>query len=217
MPRDGRPARLRLRQAALDLYGQCRFDQVTTAEIAARAGVTERTFYRHFADKREVLFDGEATLRDALVAGLAGAPEALAPLPALLWCFRTTVPLLEENRPYAESLHRLIETTPAVCERAQAKTAALTRALATTLRERGTPEPTASLAAQLGMAAFGHASDVWFCRSGTDLDRLFRDAFEGLHALAAPLSDVDGFAPPPAAHPDAGPPPGEASPESGGP
>jgi AcrR family transcriptional regulator len=191
MPRDGGPARLRLQQAALDLYEQYGFDQVTTAEIAARAGVTERTFYRHFADKREVLFDRETTLRDALVAGVADAPRTLAPLPTLLWSFRSTVPLLAGNRRFSEPMRRVIAATPALRERAHTKTAVLTEALATALRSRGASESTASLAAQIGMAAFSHASAIWFLHPDQNPDRLLCDTFEHLRALTTPLA-TDG-------------------------
>jgi len=188
MPRDGGPARLRLQQAALELYEQHGFDQVTTAEIAARAGVTERTFYRHFADKREVLFNGEAALRDAMVAGVADAPRMLAPLPALLWSFRSLVPLLEGNRRVSEPLQRVIAATPALRERAQAKSAILIDALAAALRDRGVAEPTASLAARIGMAAFNHIGAIRLHQPDVNLDKLLLDTFEDLCALAAPLA-----------------------------
>jgi AcrR family transcriptional regulator len=188
MPRDGGPARLRLRQAALDLYDQHGYDQVTTAEIAARAGVTERTFYRHFADKREVIFDGENDLRDILVAGVADAPSDLAPLPTLLWSFRSAAPLLQGNRRQSEPLRRIIATTPALQERAHTKWAILADALAAALRDRGVPEPMASLAAQIGMAAFNHIGATWFRHPEKGLDELLRDTFENLHTLAEPLA-----------------------------
>src|SRR5271170_2073309 len=73
-------SRGRLAQAALDLYGERGFERTTVAEIAARAGVTERTFFRHFADKREVLFAGGDMLRDLLITALADAPQAAAPM-----------------------------------------------------------------------------------------------------------------------------------------
>lgn len=196
MPRDGRPARQRLQQAALELYEEQGFDRVTTAEIAARAGVTERTFYRHFADKREVLFDGESLMRDALVAGVAGAPADLAPLPALLRSFRAVVPMLEANRPFSEPRHRVIVATPALREREQAKAAALTEALTAALRERGVSESTASLAAQIGMAAFAHAAAIWLRQPDRNADRLICDIFEELRALTEPLaSAVDRLIP----------------------
>ncbi|WP_433179664.1 TetR/AcrR family transcriptional regulator [Actinoallomurus sp. CA-150999] len=187
MPRDGGPARLRLRQAALDLYEQRGFDQVTIAEIAARADVTERTFYRHFADKREVLFEGETALRETLVTGVAGAPRNLAPLPTLLWAYRSAVPLLKGNRRFSEPLQRVIAATPALRERQQAKTAILTETLTTALQDRGTPEPTAALTARVGMAIFSHVAAIWLLHPHKDLDRLVSDTFEDLQALTAPL------------------------------
>ena len=188
MPRDGGPARLRLLQAALELYEKHGFDQVTTAEIAARAGVTERTFYRHFPDKREVLFDGERRLREALVAAVTDAPENLAPLPTLLRAFRVVAPTLVANRPLSEPLRRVIAVTPALRERAQAKSAMLTEALASALRDRGVSDSAASLAAHVGMAAFSHVAALWFQDPERDPDELLREAFEDLQALTAPLS-----------------------------
>ncbi|HET6908835.1 MAG TPA: TetR family transcriptional regulator, partial [Mycobacteriales bacterium] len=70
----------RLRQAALDLYRAKGYDQTSVAEIAERAGLTERTFFRYFADKREVLFAGSNQLQDALVAALADTPVSAAPI-----------------------------------------------------------------------------------------------------------------------------------------
>src|ERR1700690_3375554 len=108
MPRNGAAARLRLQQAALELYGERGYDETTTAEIAARAGVTERTYFRHFADKREVLFGGEAPLRDALAQALAGLPASVAPLEAVLQALRSLVPVLEDDRALSELRHRVI-------------------------------------------------------------------------------------------------------------
>ena len=187
MPRDGGPARLRLQQAALDLYQERGYDQVTAAEIAARADVTERTFYRHFADKREVLFDGEKVLRDALTTALAGTPQALAPLPALLRSFRAVVPLLEGNRAFSAPRQRVIDATPALREREQAKTAALAETLAAALRDRGIPEPAASLASRVGVAAFDHAVTAWFQDPAPGLDPLLRDTFVELSTLTESL------------------------------
>src|ERR1700731_4121568 len=75
-------SRGRLEQAALALYGERGFEQTTGAEIAARAGLTERTFFRHFADKREVLFGG-GELQELLVSAVAGAPDSAAPMDAV--------------------------------------------------------------------------------------------------------------------------------------
>jgi AcrR family transcriptional regulator len=163
MPRDGAPARARLCQAALELYREHGYEETTTAQIAARAGVTERTYFRHFADKREVLFGGEAELSAILVDAVAAAPAGLAPLPVLVRAFAAAVPLLVLNRPVAEQRARVIAVTPALQERAYAKTAALTDA------DRGIAPPRARLAAQVGMAAFERASRRWAGNPAVDL------------------------------------------------
>ena len=93
--------RLRLQQAALELFTKHGFDRTTAAGIAARAGVTERTFFRYFPDKRETLFGGEAVLRPALTDALAAAPAGLSPLDALFHAFCAVLPLLEGNRDFA--------------------------------------------------------------------------------------------------------------------
>src|SRR3984893_8846747 len=79
----GPDARGRLAQAALELYGERGFDQTTAAEIANRAGLTERTFFRHFADQREVLFAGSADLQKLLVQEVASAPTSATPIEAV--------------------------------------------------------------------------------------------------------------------------------------
>src|SRR5665213_996299 len=85
MPRSGVEARARLREAALELYLDHGYDATTTAQIAQRAGVTERTYFRHFADKREVLFNGESELRDVMVAAIADAQEGTPTQSSLRW------------------------------------------------------------------------------------------------------------------------------------
>jgi AcrR family transcriptional regulator len=177
--------RQRLRQAALELYHDQGFDQTTAAQIAARAGVTGRTFFRHFADKREVLFEEEAQ-RAALMAGLAAAPRTLAPLDALLWAFRSAEPLLEENRASAHLRREIIIATPALYERALAKAATLTNNLAAALRERGVEERLASLAAQIGMAACSEAVAAWNADPSQSFAAYLDRAFADLQTLTTP-------------------------------
>ena len=153
--------RVRLQRTALELFRERGYDRTTAAEIAARAGVTERTFFRHFPDKREVLFDGEATLRAALTASIADAPGGLGPLDTLFRAFRSVQPLLEDNRPFSKPRHEVICSTPALHEREMAKMAALTDALAAALRVRGVADLRAVLAARTGIAAFAHATISW--------------------------------------------------------
>ena len=179
MPRSGEPARQRLQQAAVELFAERGYEQTTTAEIAARAGVTERTFFRHFPDKREVLFDGQAKLRGLLTDAVAKAPATLPPLEALRWAFRSIERLLEDNRPFSLPRQRVIERSPALQERELAKVAALAEALARALRQRGVEDRLAALAAQTGMATFSYAVASWFADPaggvGAHLDRAFRE------------------------------------------
>ncbi len=181
-------ARTRLQRAALELFGEHGYDRTTAAGIAARAGVTERTFFRHFPDKREVLFDGEAILRDALTAVIAEAPVGPAPLGILWQAFRSVSPMLKDNRAYAKPRHDVISVTPALQEREFAKLAVLSEALAEALRARGIPELRADLAAQTGMAAFVHASLVWLDDPEVDLGERIDIAFGELQGLL----DEDG-------------------------
>ena len=87
MPKNRVAVHRSLQQAALELFRERGYEQTTAAEIAARAGVTERTFFRHFADKRDVLFDREASVQTALTEAIAGAPADLAPMQVLLLVF----------------------------------------------------------------------------------------------------------------------------------
>jgi AcrR family transcriptional regulator len=184
MPRDGTKARAQLREAALELYRERGYDETTTAQIAARAGVTERTYFRHFADKREVLFDGEAELHTILGDAVAAAPPGLAPLPVLVQALTAAVPLLVANRPIAEQRAQVIAVTPALQERAYAKIAALTDALAQALTQRGTAPPTARLAAQIAMAAFDRASRHWADDPTTDLSTAISQAADEVLTLS---------------------------------
>ena len=168
----------------MELYRERGFDQTTTAEIAARAGVNERTFFRHFPDKREVLFDGQADLRAALMKEVADAPDGLQPLGVLLCAFRKAGRILEDNRPFTEPRLAVIAKTPALRERDLAKSAALTEAVAEALRRRGVHDRLADLAAQTGWATFHHAAQAWVDDPSRSLDAHLLQAFEDLHALS---------------------------------
>jgi AcrR family transcriptional regulator len=154
-------ARTRLQNAAVALFAEQGYDRTTAAGIAARAGVTERTFFRHFPDKREVLFDGGAVLSAALAESLAGMPAGIAPLAMLFRAFHGVLPLLEANRAVSKPRHDVIANTPALREREVAKHEAMAVALAGALQSRGVAELRAELAARAGMAAFVQATLAW--------------------------------------------------------
>ncbi len=183
MPRDGSKARARLRDAALELYREHGYDETTTAQIALRAGVTERTYFRHFPDKREVLFDGQSELTEILLHAADAADPGLAAFRVAIEALTATVPLLVANRPVAEMRARIINVTPALQERALAKIAALTDTLVSALIQRGTTPPTARLAAQVAMAAFDRASRQWGENPTSDLNACIAEAADEVREL----------------------------------
>jgi AcrR family transcriptional regulator len=175
--------RLRLERAALELYAERGFDRTTAADIATRAGVTERTYFRHFPDKREVLFDGEAALRAALADAVLEAPAGLPPLPALQEAFASLVPMFEGDRAAKELRHRIISSTPELQERQQMKLAGLTAALTEALVQRGAPPGMAALAAACGTAVLTRARLQWLEGSQAGYSTLLTDAFTELGSL----------------------------------
>lgn len=187
MPRSGADARRRLREAALELYREQGFDKTTAAEIAARAGVNERTFFRHFPDKREVLFDGEADLRTTLMQTIADAPENLEPFEILLHAFGRAARNLEDNRAFRQPRRKIIAATPALRERELAKHALLVEAVAEALRRRGIGDDIADLAARTGWAAYQHAVLTWTDDPAESLDAHLVRAFEDLRTLTTAL------------------------------
>lgn len=177
----------RLERAALELFVTQGYDQTTVAEIAARAGVTERTFYRYFADKREVLFGGGPVLTDELVAAIRDAPPGTSPLDALAAGLdRLATGLFADRLERALSRAQVVAAHPELQERELLKMASLAAAAAAALRERGVPEPGASLAADSGVAVFRVAFAQWVDQRGaTSLADLIRAGLRDLRALAA--------------------------------
>jgi len=151
----------RLQLAALELYSERGYDQTTVAEIAKRAGLTERTFFRYFADKREVLFYGSGALRDRLVQGIEDAPDGSPPLEAVGAALEAAAGPFEEVRDFSRRRQAIVAANPELQERELIKLAALAAALADALRRRGVPDPAASLAAEAGIAVFKVAFQRW--------------------------------------------------------
>jgi AcrR family transcriptional regulator len=178
-------ARGRLERAALELYSERGFEQTTVAEIAARAGLTERTFFRHFADKREVLFRGAGSLQDFLVSTLAGTPESVAPIDAIGAAFEA-VGFLLQDREYSRLRQAAIAGNAELQERELVKLATLSAALAETLRQRGVADPAASLTAEAGVAVFKIAFGRWISDTGQqDLAQHIRESLDELKAVTA--------------------------------
>ena len=185
MPRNREAVRKRLQLAALELYRERGYEETTAAEIAARAGVTERTFFRHFPDKREVLFDGETAFIEAVKTAIRDAPAALGPWDTLFLAFNSVKQMFVENRLFTEPRQRVIASSPALQERAMAKTRSLIAAVASALCERGLTVPQANLAAQMGMATLSHGVSAWFNDGSIDLGEHIVRAFQEARDLSS--------------------------------
>jgi AcrR family transcriptional regulator len=179
-------SRSRLEQAAFELYGERGFERTTVAEIAERAGLTERTFFRHYADKREVLFAGSAALQELLRTSVAEAGEDVAPIDAVAAAIEAAGEVLDERPERAWERHALIAANAELRERELVKLASLGAAVAGALRERGVTEPAASLTAEAGIAVFKVAVDRWAEEAGArSLRQIVRDSFDELKAITA--------------------------------
>jgi AcrR family transcriptional regulator len=178
-------SRGRLQEAALALFTERGFDQTTAAEIAARAGLTERTFFRHFVDKREVLFGGTELLREHIVSAVAGAPATDGPFDAVARGLAAAATFFGEvRRDLSRQRHAVIASNPELRERELTKMADYAAAVAGALRQRGVTEPQATLAAEAGMTVFRVAYERW---AGGDDDRgltaIVDDSLAGLRAV----------------------------------
>jgi AcrR family transcriptional regulator len=179
-------ARERLAQAALELYLERGYEQTTVAEIAARAGLTERTFFRHFADKREVLFAGSGELERLLTEKVAEARAELSPLDAVAAGLQALVPLFELRGDYPRQRSQVVAANADLQERELIKMAKLAVATAGALRRRGVKEPVASLTAEAGIAVFRVSFARWVDPSNKrKLSTLIRDSMKALKAVTA--------------------------------
>jgi AcrR family transcriptional regulator len=162
----------RLQQAALELYGERGFESTAVADIAERAGLTERTFFRHFADKREVLFFGSNLLLDLFADAVTNAPGSRVPLDAVGDGLQAAAVFFEDRREHATRRQGVIAANPSLQERELIKLASLADAVAGALRSRGVGDPAARLAAEAGITVFKIAFDTWI---GASNDRSLAD------------------------------------------
>ena len=156
----------RFRAAAIELFGEIGYEQTTVAAIAQRAGLTARTFFRYFADKREVLFHGSERLQQTMVDALAHAPAETSPVDAVAAALVKAGDFFDdERRPFARLRNSVIAANPDLHERELIKMATLSAALVQGLRVRGVDEPDASLVAAVGIAVFRVAFAQWVSKS----------------------------------------------------
>ena len=170
----------------MELFEERGFEATTVADIAERAGLTKRTFFRYFADKREVLFAGSSTLEKAFVDGVLAAPEDAAPLDAIAAGLEASAAIFEGVRDRARKRQAILAANAELQERELIKLARLADAGAEALRRRGVSEPAASLAAEAGMAILRVSFDRWTTgRKGQDLRKLLAESLAELKVVAA--------------------------------
>jgi len=183
-------ARERLQAAALEMFATRGFEQTTAAEIAQSVGLTERTFFRHFSDKREVLFYGQDQFLEAFIGGVDAAPPDAAPLEIIAFALHAATSFFpDERRPYSRMRQSVIDQNPPLQERELHKLASLASAVADALRARGIGEPAATLAAQSGATVFGIAFAQWIREGETrSLSDVTNGVLDELVNLAGPTA-----------------------------
>ena len=180
-------ARSRIEEAALELFAERGFESVTVSEIAARAGLTERTFFRHFPDKREVLFGGQGELLEFVAGAIVAAPQDMAPLDAVVRAFaRVADEIIEERRALVEKRNAVIGAVEGLRERELLKLAALTKTIAGALQSRGVAALAASLSAEAGVTVFKVAFERWIEPANErPFAELVGETFDQLRAVTA--------------------------------
>jgi AcrR family transcriptional regulator len=180
-------ARGRLGQAAMELYAERGYEQTTVADIAERAGVTARTFFRYFPDKREVLFAGSDALAEQLAAAIDAAPANEAPLTAVAAALGVVARFIGTDRAHSLSRQAILVENPGLQERELTKLASWSRVLAGGLRRRGVGDTAATLAAETGVAVFRVAFERWLSGPARrSLATTLRMSFDELRTIAGP-------------------------------
>ncbi|MGW4967176.1 TetR/AcrR family transcriptional regulator [Nonomuraea sp. NPDC004186] len=171
----------RLIKAALELYAEHGYDNVTVSQIAERAGITRRSYFRYFPDKREVLFAGSERLPTAIQQAVLAAAETSSPLATVLAALADVGAQLAEQVKNVAERRAVIDASAELQERERTKFAAVTAAIRTALEQRGTETGTAHLVAQIAMVVFQSAFDQWANANGqTDFVTCLRVAAASL-------------------------------------
>jgi AcrR family transcriptional regulator len=176
----------RLMKAAIELFDEQGYEATTVAEIAERAGLTKRTFFRYFSDKREVLFSGSADLQRLWLEGLAAAPPEASPLTAVTAGLDPVAEMFSERHPYARIRAQIVEANPELQERELIKLQNLAAAIKDALVQRGVSANAAILAAQAGVTVFHVAFAHWVQQDDpTTFRRLMDESLVELRSVTA--------------------------------
>ncbi|GGR02986.1 TetR family transcriptional regulator [Deinococcus ruber] len=177
-----------MEQAALALYSERGFEQTTVADIAQRAGLAERTYFRHFTDKREVLFGGAGILQTVLEREVANAPTSAPPIETVAAALERIEIFSPEWRETSRQRQQIIAANPELQERELLKLASLSAALTRVLKSRGVPETAAVFAADAGMTMFKVAFERWTAPANQQtFPQLIRTALEEFRVVIAGL------------------------------
>jgi AcrR family transcriptional regulator len=184
-------ARERLVVAAVDLFAEQGYDATTVAQIAERAGVTKSTLFRYFPDKREILVAGQESLSRLLAEGIAEAPAGASPLEAVAAGLqRVSSAMGPMNRDLGPRMKAAIAASTELQERDALKSVGLAAAMTAALVARDVPDPTAQLAAELGVLAFRRGYVQWSIEereAENDLAHYTLAALEELRTASASL------------------------------
>ncbi|MDR6170702.1 MULTISPECIES: TetR family transcriptional regulator [unclassified Curtobacterium] len=179
--------RERLRAAGLELFAERGFAATTVPDIVLRAGVTKRTFFRHFSDKREVFFGDDEIPRIAAGA-ISRAPAGTTPLTIVTHGLRVlAVERFEPQRDEIRSARRVIDAEPILRERDLRKQADLRDAVTQGFVDRGEEPLAARVLGGLTVELFEIALERWLADGDTaplteHLDQVaerMRATFEG--------------------------------------
>jgi AcrR family transcriptional regulator len=180
-------ARGRLEKAAMELFQERGYARTTVGDIAERAGLTERTFFRYFTDKREVLFSGSLELEAAIVERVTTAPKDASPLDVVASALEAAGADLQARRDFAyvRARYAIVTEHAEVQERELIKMASLAAAVTRALLARGVAELTASLVAETGIMVFKVSFERWVtAKKPGDLATHIRLAMDALKAAA---------------------------------
>jgi AcrR family transcriptional regulator len=172
--------------AAIELFDEQGYEATTVAEIAERAGLTKRTFFRYFSDKREVLFSGSQELQRVWLEGVAGAPADATALAVVAAGLDPVAKMFTERHAFARIRSGIIEANPELQERELIKLQTLAGAIKAALVERGVSANAAILAAQAGVTVFHVAFARWVAQDDpTAFRRLMDESLEELRSVTA--------------------------------
>lgn len=178
-------ARERLQQAALDLFSEQGFDQTTVSQIAERADLTTRTFFRYFTDKREVLFVGDQRAPAIVSEAITSAPAELSPVQVVEAAVRGISNLFDQDPEYLRKRRAVVAADPSLRERELRKLADMSDAAAQAFRERGLDPVGATLAAELAVTVVRVSIGRWLedGNSAPDKDELSAIVLDTLQRL----------------------------------